>query len=131
MDTNWTQLSGISEFAQAPGTASCVHQTVNLGGVAAKYVRITANSNLEGLVQQYGLSEVRFFYIPVQAREPNPTNAQTDVALDTVLSWRAGRDAATHKLYFSTNRKAVVDGTIASINIPVSGSYASYGPLVA
>jgi hypothetical protein len=126
---NWTQLNSISEFAPAPGTANCVHQTLNLGGVSARYVRITALSNWKGIVQQYGLSEVRFFYIPVQAREPNPTNGQTNVALDTLLRWRAGREAAAHKLYFSTNRQAVLDGIVAPIDVPATGSYASYGPM--
>jgi len=45
---------------------------------------------------QYGLSEVRFFYKPVRAREPNPEPGQTDVPLNVVLSWRVGREAATH-----------------------------------
>jgi hypothetical protein len=66
--TNWTQLSGISEFAQAPGLSNYIHNTtVKFGQVAAKYVRITTNSNWKGS-QQYGLSEVRFFYIPARAK---------------------------------------------------------------
>jgi hypothetical protein len=127
---NWTQLSSVSEFAQAPGAATYVHNTtVNFGGIAARYVRITALSNWKGLVPKYGLSEVRFFYIPVQAREPNPTNGQTGVVINPVLRWRAGREAAQHKLYFSTKMQDVNDGTVAPINIPAGSSYASYGPL--
>jgi hypothetical protein len=127
---NWTQLTGVSEFNQAPGAATYVHNTtVNFGGVAAKYVRITALSNWKGLVQQYGLSEVRFFYIPTQAREPNPTNGQTGAVLNPVLRWRAGREAVQHKLYFSTKMQDVNDGTVTPINIPAGSSYASYGPL--
>jgi hypothetical protein len=127
--TNWTQLSSISEFAQAPGTANYVHQLFSLGSVTAQYVRITALSNWKGFLPQYGLSEVRFFYIPVQARDPNPTNGQTGVALNPVLSWKAGRGAVSHKLYFSTSRPAVENGTFAPINISGSGSSVSYGPL--
>jgi len=108
--TNWTQLTGVPQFAQAPGLDTYVHNTtVNFQGVAAKYVKITANSNYGG--DLYGLSEVRFFYIPTRAREPSPTSGATGVALDNVvLSWRAGRDAASHKVYFSTNSGAVISG---------------------
>jgi hypothetical protein len=126
---SWAQLGGVTEFARAPGSANYVHNTtVNFGGVMAKYVRITVLSNWKGIVQQYGLSEVRFFYIPTQAREPNPTDGQTGVVVDTVIRWRAGREAATHNLYISTNMQEVVDGTVAPVNISVSGSYASYTP---
>jgi len=130
-NTNWTQLSGVPEFTQATGLATYVHTTeIAFGDVAAKYVRITANSNWGGVgYDQYGLSEVRFFSIPVYAREPNPTNGQTDAALDAALRWRAGREAAMHKLYFSTNRQYVADGAVTPIIIPGSGSYANYGPL--
>ena len=129
--TNWMQLGGMTEFAIAPGSANYAHNTtINFGGVAAKYVKITANSNWSGgAFNKYGLSEVRFFYIPAQAREPSPTNGQTNVAPETVLRWRAGREAATHKLYFSTSEQAVRDGTITPISIPYSGSACSYDPL--
>jgi len=105
-------VAGVSEFAQASGLATYAHNTtIHFGGAAAKYVRITANSNWGGLVKQYGLSEIRFFYVPVQAREPDPASAKTGVAVDAVLTWRPGREAASHKVYFSTDKQAVADGT--------------------
>ena len=67
--TTWTLLKDM-QFAQGTAAAGYAHNTtVDFGGVLAQYVRITAKSNwsLVGL-KQYGLSEVRFFYIPVQAR---------------------------------------------------------------
>jgi len=89
-------LAGVPEFAQATGLDDYTpNTTVSFNGAAAKYVRITANSNWGGM-GQYGLSEVRFFYKPVRAREPNPEPGQTDVPLNVVLSWRVGREAATH-----------------------------------
>jgi hypothetical protein len=125
---DWTQLVGAPQFAQATGLPGYVHNTtVDFGGVAAKYIKITANSNW-GILSQYGLSEVRFFYIPVHPREPNPTNGQTGVPVDVVLGWRAGREAATHDLYLSTDQMAVTDGTIAPVSIPASGSQAGYDP---
>ena len=122
---DWTTLAGVPEFAQAPGAAGYAHNTtVDLGGTAAKYVKITASSNW-GFLPQFGLSEVRFFYIPVWAREPSPDSGATGVEPDVVLSWRAGREAATHDVYISTDEQAVIDG-----NAPVATvTETSYGPL--
>jgi len=125
--TDWTAL-GSFEFAQGPGQDGYAHNTtVDFGIVAAKYVKLTANSNWGGLVPQYGLSEIRFFYIPVVAREPNPASGATDMDVDNVtLSWRAGREAASHNLYFSTDEQAVIDETISPVIIPADSSYVSY-----
>jgi hypothetical protein len=73
-------------------------------------------------VSQYGLSKVRFFYIPVLAREPKPASGETGVGLDAVLSWRTGRDAAMHEVYFSTDANAVADNS-ALINSVSNNSY--------
>jgi len=109
---NWTTL-GTHEFARGSGVAGYAHNTtVDLGGVVAKYVKITANSNWGGFVQQFGLSEVRFFYIPVLARELDPASGTTDIDVDNVtLSWRAGREAASHEVHLSDSNQAVIDGT--------------------
>jgi len=109
---DWTTL-GTHEFARALGTAGYAsNTTVDLGGVAAKYVKITANSNWGGMLPQFGLSEVCFFYIPVLAREPNPASGATDMDVDNVtLSWRAGREAASHEVFLSDSNQAVIDGT--------------------
>jgi hypothetical protein len=125
--TNYTRLGDTHEFAQATGGDGYAHNTtVNFDGVAAKYVRITANSNWGGAIyNQYGLSEVRFFYIPIHAREPNPEDGAADVNPDVFLSWRAGREAAEHDVYFSTNEQAVIDGTALVTNV----DEAIHGPL--
>jgi len=109
---DWTQLNGVHVFEQATGLDDYVHNTIiPFEGVVAKYVRITANSNWGG-GSQYGLSEVLFFYKPVRPRDPSPEDEATDVALDAVLGWQAGRDADTHDVYFSTDWEAVVNGTV-------------------
>ncbi len=124
--TDYTTLGTTVEFARAPGVPDYAHNTtVDLSGVAAKYVRLTANSNWGGLLNQYGLSEVRFFHIPVHAREPNPDSGATDVDVDVTLGFRAGREAAKHDVYLSTDEQAVIDGT-APVAITTE---ASYGPL--
>ncbi len=104
-------LGTTHEFARSPGTPDCAHgTTVDLGGIMAKYVRLTATSNWGGLVDQFGLSEVRFFYVPVRAREPDPTDGATRAGPDVVLGWRAGREAATHDVHLDSDREAVLNG---------------------
>jgi hypothetical protein len=123
---DFTPLGTTHEFAQAPGTAGYAHNTtIDFEGVAAKFVRLTANSNWGGILNQYGLSEVRFFYIPISARDPKPAIAAEDVGLSVTLSWVAGREAAMHDVYFSDDYEAVMNGT--ALVGSVAGT--SYGPL--
>jgi len=111
--TSWTTLGTTHEFARGSSDAGYAHNTtVDLSGVVAKYVKITANSNWGGFMPQFGLSEVRFLYIPVWPREPNPDSGATDTNVDNVtLSWRAGREAASHEVQLSDSNQAVIDGT--------------------
>ncbi len=98
----WTVLSDV-QFAQATAKADYVANTVvDMAGVAAKYVRLVVNSGY-GVLGQYGLSEVRFTYTPVQAREPQPADGATGVDPDATLRWRAGREATSHDVYFGTD----------------------------
>jgi len=131
--TDWAVLADVPEFARASGLNGYAYNTtVDFGGVPAKYVKITPNSNWGGLLLQYGLSEVRFFQIPAFARKPDPASGATDMDVDNVtLSWRAGREAASHNLYFSADEQAVIDETVSPVSIPADSSYANYatGPL--
>jgi hypothetical protein len=100
----WTQLEGVPEFARASGSpAYTASTTVDFGGAMAKYVRLTIDANWSAMAPQTSLSEVRFYYLPVQARGPRPADAATDVAVDTDLSWRQGRDAESHEVYLGTD----------------------------
>ena len=119
-------LGTTHEFARAPGSAGYAsNTTIDMAGVPAKYVKLTANSNWGDLLAQFGLSEVQFSSLPVQAREPSPDTGATDVDMDVTLGWRAGRQAATHDVYMSTDEQAVIDGT-APVTVVTE---ASYGPL--
>ncbi|MHC4677432.1 MAG: LamG-like jellyroll fold domain-containing protein [Planctomycetota bacterium] len=123
--TDWTALAGVPEFAKAPGTGGYAHDTtVDFGGAVAKVVRLTAAGNWGGVLPQYGLSEVRFFSMPVVARGPSPDSGAADVDMDATLAWRAGREAATHDVYLSTDEQAVIDGTAPAVTV----SDASYSP---
>jgi len=109
---DWAVLGDV-EFAKATATPTYTANTaVDLGGVPAKYVRLTVNSGW-GMMGQYGLSEVRFMYIPAQAREPQPADGATEVEPGTVLSWRAGREAVSHEVYLGTDPDALtLAGTV-------------------
>jgi regulation of enolase protein 1 (concanavalin A-like superfamily) len=118
----WTLLKN-TQFAQATAVANYAHNnTLDMGGVMAQYVRLTAKSNysLVGL-KQYGLSEVRFYYVPVQARAPQPATSAKNVALDSSLDWRAGRDVTSQKVYFSTDKTAVSSGTATAKTVTDHG----------
>jgi len=120
---DWIELGDVPEFAQAPGTDGYAHNTtVDLSGITAKYVRLTASSNWGGFMPKYGLSEVRFFSIPTLAREPSPDSGATDVAVDVTLGFRAGREAAEHNVYLSSDEQAVIDGN-APVTTVTENSY--------
>ncbi|MHC4488719.1 MAG: LamG-like jellyroll fold domain-containing protein [Planctomycetota bacterium] len=124
--TDYTTLGTTHEFARALGTPDYAHNsTVDFGGVAAKYVKLTANSNWGGFLPQFGLSEIRFFYIPIRARKPDPDSGATGVDLDVNLGFRAGREAVKHDVYFGSDEQAVIDGTAPVISVTET----SYGPL--
>ncbi len=126
---SWMQLENVPEFTQAPGGDGYAHDiTVPFEGVAAKYVKITAISNWGGgvgLFNKYGLAEVAFMYIPVSAREPSPANNVRNIAIDSMLGWRPGREAAEHNVYISTDQQAVIDKTAPVATVGAT----SYGPL--
>ena len=112
--TTWTLLKD-TPFAKATALGGYTHNTtVDLGGVLAQYVRLTAKSNwsMVGL-KQYGLSEVRFFYVPVQARVPQPAFNAKERQRSTSLDWRPGRDVTSENVYLGTDKTAVAGGTAA------------------
>ncbi len=108
---DWTALGDVPEFSQAPGTNGYVaNTTVDFAGAAAKYVKITANSNWGGILDQFGLSEVRLSSLPVWPKELDPASGTSDMDVDNVtLGWRAGREAASHEVHLSTEEQAVID----------------------
>jgi hypothetical protein len=98
----WTAVDGVPPFARATGQATYEANTaVDLSGIVAKYVKITPQ-NAHGFTGQSGLSEVRFSYIPNTAREITPAHDSTTDDIEVTLSWRAGREAATHEVYLGT-----------------------------
>jgi len=120
--TDWTVLGDV-QLAQATAKSTYTHNTtVDLSGVATRYVRLIVHGRWGALSSLYGLSEVRFLHIPTRAWKPQPADGATEVDLDATLGWHAGRDAASHEVYLSTDRQAVVDGT-ALVDTVTESSY--------
>jgi hypothetical protein len=111
----WVVRETSSEFAQASGTSDYVaNTTFDFDRAVAKYVKISIATNWGGIIPQYGLSEVRFMVIPVMAREPRPASGATGVDPRVPLSWRAGREADSHKVYVGSDANAVSNGEAAA-----------------
>ncbi len=125
---DYEALGTTHNFNQAPGAADyAANTTIDLEGIAARYVKITVNSTFGG--PQAGLSEVRFYYVPVSPRDPSPDPGATEVGPDVVLSWTPGREVATHELYLDTDPQAVAEGSVEPVVIAADGSCtASYSP---
>ncbi|MBN1972157.1 MAG: discoidin domain-containing protein [Sedimentisphaerales bacterium] len=122
----WTTL-GDFVLNQALGSDGYDHNTtISFGGITAQQVKIIINSSWSGQ-NRYGLSEVRFFYIPTCASRPQPKSGQTGVSVDTTLSWLASREASSHRVYFGTDEQAVADCTIP--NSTVNQAAFDPGPL--
>jgi hypothetical protein len=125
----WMQAD-ISELPQAIGEEGYAADTiVPFDAAEVKYVKITADNNHgggSGFFNKYGLSEVRFMVIPVFAREPSPESEKIDVTVVSSLAWRAGREAAEHNVYISTDQQAVIDSTASLVTI----SQAKYSPAI-
>lgn len=88
---DWTVFGDV-QCAQAPGTADYVANTVvELGGIAARYVRFTIKSSW-GVMEQAGLSEVRFFADLTPRSEPA---SSYELILDTFETY----DDTERKIY--------------------------------
>ncbi|MCU0913053.1 MAG: carbohydrate binding domain-containing protein [Planctomycetes bacterium] len=105
--TAWTPLASVPEFSRAAGLPGyAANTTVQFGGVGAKFVKLTITASWGGMAVT-GLAEVRFSFVPVQARAPQPANGATGVSLDTSLNWRPGRQASSHEVFLGTDPNAL------------------------
>ena len=99
----WTALDGEVSFAKGSAQATYeANTTVDLSGATAKFVKISPQS-AHGFTGQLGLSEVRFSSVPTDARELLPEDGSTVASAEVTLSWRAGREAASHQIHLGTD----------------------------
>ena len=99
---DWTTLGEVIVNQATAEPTYTANTIIDFAGAAARYVRLTVNSGY-GTTGKFGLSEVRFLYLPVGARKPEPADGGTNVSIDAVLSWRPGREADLHEVYLGTN----------------------------
>ncbi len=116
----WASLDEPRELARASGTPDyAANTTVDFDGVAAKYVKIDIAGNWGGgIFKQCGLSEVRFMVVPVATRQPVPAAGATGVDPRVPLSWREGREAASHKVYLGTDPNALGNTPVGTVSEP-------------
>ncbi|MDI6451243.1 LamG-like jellyroll fold domain-containing protein [Anaerobaca lacustris] len=108
--TDGEDWAALGDFELTQGIARATYAantTIPFQGVAARYVRLLVNSGYSAM-GQYGLSEVRFTYIPAQAREPQPADGTVAVAVGSTLNWRGGRDATSHDVYLGSDPDELV-----------------------
>ncbi|MCF7974465.1 MAG: discoidin domain-containing protein [Phycisphaerae bacterium] len=111
----WTALAESPQISRAPGAATYdTPQVIDFGLAQAKYVRLNILSNWGGILKQYGVSEVQFYGLPVEARQPDPASGAVDVLPNATVAWRAGREADQHTVYVSADQNAVADGLAPS-----------------
>jgi hypothetical protein len=123
----WAVLTTEATFGIGSGASSYIYNTtVEFNDVAAKAVRLTMLSNWDtkDTSKTGALSEIRFTYIPTYARLPQPDTDVNNVSVNSVLSWRTGREATSHSVYVDTNENAVANGTAAVHSVTAS----SYTP---
>ncbi|MCP4454962.1 MAG: hypothetical protein GY809_26175 [Planctomycetes bacterium] len=118
---SWTVLEGVNQISRAPGLPTYAQpDEIAFNDVPVKYVRLDIGSNWGGILMSYSLSEVQFNMIPAQARTPDPASGATDILPGDTVTWRAGREAAEHTVYISTDVNAVADGTAPSVTTPTN-----------
>ena len=118
----WTVVEDVTSLTQAPGNDNYnTPDQLMLNGLVASQVRVSILSTWLGNTLGTGLSEVKFYTIPVFARSPEPASGTVDVLPDSILSWRAGRQADQHTIYISDDPNAVIDGLAPSVSSPTNG----------
>jgi hypothetical protein len=122
-------------IAQAIGTSeNGINSIIEMGNVYARYVRLLIKSNRNPFgATQYGLSEVRFLYIPTWARELELADATDGLDPIVSLNWRAGREAAEHQVYLGTDANSLsLEGstTESSLDVYVNLSSTYYWQVI-
>jgi hypothetical protein len=113
---NWVEF-GTLTLAQGTGASTYTGEEIVLNGIVAKAVRITGLSNFSVLgLPQKGLSEVRFYAMPMRARLEIPATGSTGLDPLAELSWRSGRDAAQHEVLVGTDPDALTP--VATVDDP-------------
>jgi hypothetical protein len=108
----WKALDNIVVFNEATGLNTYKANTfVDMNNAVAKYIRLTFLSSRDDTLYTGGLSEIKFSVIPTRATVPSPEDKAKDVALDSIMSWKAGRNVGVHKIYISSDKDSLTEET--------------------
>ncbi|NQV33182.1 MAG: discoidin domain-containing protein, partial [Phycisphaeraceae bacterium] len=114
---NWEALADAHQFSRAPGSPTYNQfDEIAFNGAVAQYVRLNIQSNWGGILMSYGLSEVQFSMIPVRARTPEPAPGSADLLPNSVVTWRAGREAVQHTVIVGSDPNAMALSASSSTN---------------
>lgn len=105
--TDWVDMVTVTKTAD-DDTAQYYALPSELSGTV--YVRVTDADRTVGNTSLDTLYVDALFIVsdqpstaPTAASNPSPGNGASDVAVDAVLDWAAGAQAAAHEVYFGTN----------------------------
>jgi hypothetical protein len=99
----------VANAAGGPPQGATTYTPVGLKRAQTYYWRV---DEFDGAATHKG--DVWSFTTLGAVREPNPANAATDVQLNAILTWMATDGAASHQLYFGTDKDAVRAADTAS-----------------
>ena len=123
-NVTWKSLNEIQVFPKAPGESNYKADIfVDMNGAIAKYVKLTFLSSYSDDIYTGGISEIRFLVIPTRASKPSPANIATNVDVDSIISWKAGRNFGVHKIYIDSNKDSVDNRDIDVMGETVEPNY--------
>jgi len=109
---NWTDHGATENRGSidlvAGNTYSVVMEFYENGGGAVAELRWSSPSTPKQFVPQAALS------LPVKASRSKPSNGAVDVKQTAILSWSLGDYAASHQLYFGTDKEVVRNANTGS-----------------
>ncbi len=100
------------EVDNATGGAPSGAASFDPGPLESEKVYYWRVDEFDGIETHKG--DVWAFTTPGAVGNPQPTNGAVDVQMNTMLSWTAADNAASHELYFGTDADAVNSATTAS-----------------
>jgi hypothetical protein len=108
----WVDRSATENFGRIDLIAGNTYSLVmeyyeNTGGAVAE-LRWSSPRTPKQLIPQAALA------LPVKASSPTPRSGSVDVKQTIILSWGPGDSAASHEVYFGTDKDAVLNATKAS-----------------
>jgi hypothetical protein len=107
-DVNWAVASDDVVLTQATGTPEYggpdhPADVVDMNEINARYIRIVIKDSFF-VFTNYGLSEVRFFRIPMRAYNMDPEDEDTGIDPNGLeLTWKPGRYVEDHYIYIGTD----------------------------